>query len=116
MVLRENYYSMYLLLQPGQSSERVIDEGNVDVGDESVQNWRFDVPCERDIRKQLHEEKTPSQSVRKIGFHGDGSNVKTASDLPFQPPGLKWNAGDAITTRQLLAQRDARMGKQIQKD
>ena len=105
-----------MLLQPGQRSEVLVDEGQTDVVIERGQNWRFDVPCERNIRKQILEEKSPPMHVRKIGFNGDGSSVKMAFDLPFHPPGLKWNATDAITTRQLLAQRDKRLGKQIQRD
>ena len=55
--------------------------------DASPQN-RFQIPCERDIRKERLGQKAFASNLRKISFKGDGSAVTFATNLPFRPPRL----------------------------
>ena len=49
---------------------------------------------------------------RTIKFTGDGAEVTYATDLPFEPPGLQWNGGRSITSRQLQEEREHMVDKQ----
>lgn len=76
--------------QPGQASETVIDPG-VNINETTYNadpQVRFPIPNERELRrKKVQYEVTAS---RKILFQGDGSQTRLVTNLPYQPPGLRW--------------------------
>ena len=100
------------------ASEVIIDEGH----DSSVVTGatdpviRFPIPNERDLRKAKRSSATFAGDIRSINFTGDGSHVRFATELPFKPPGLQWNGGPAITTRQLQQQSQERVHKKTCSD
>ena len=96
--------------QPGQHSERVITSGSHHVIDP---NTRFAIPNEREL-KRAKRQAGPSSFTRAISFTVDGTKVTCASNLPFTAPGLQWNGGPSISSRQLEDQREKMIGKRKQ--
>ena len=82
--------SVYVLFQPGQYSERVVDEGNGSSAATGLIETnlviRFPIPNERELRK--HRSSIASGFSKTINFTGDGSQVTRATDLPYKAPGL----------------------------
>ena len=67
---------------------------------------RFPIPSEKELRRSRRMCKsTSAEGSRTIRFTGDGAEVTQPTNLPFKPPGLKWQGSACITTRQLEQQR-----------
>ena len=104
-----------IIFQPGQASETLIDPGvNISETTYNVDpEVRFPIPNERELRrKRGHSEVT---ATRKILSHGDGSQPRAATNMPYQLPGLRWQGSDAITQRQLQSEVQQRIGRQKKK-
>ena len=76
---------------------------------------RFAIPNERDLRKRIPSKSLSGDSRRKIKFVWDGAEVRLATDLPFNAPGLQWQGRPAMTTRQLQAQSEGHIADQRKK-
>lgn len=95
-MLYEGSGQAYMHANAAQDEESEVDE---------TQETRFPVPNETAMRTT----KSKSSRQRKtqvVQYQGNGSTVGTPTDLPFSPPGLMWRGRPAITTSQLLSQRD----------
>ena len=55
-------------------------------------------------------------ATRKILSHRDGSQPRAVTNLPYQPPGLRWQGSDAITQSQLQSEVQQRIGRQQKKN
>ncbi|KAH6792680.1 hypothetical protein C2S52_003157 [Perilla frutescens var. hirtella] len=67
----------------------------------------YPIPNERELRQTTQTSRgLRSTGSRKITFIGDGSNSTAVGQLPFKPPGLKWNGKRSITTTQLENERE----------
>ena len=86
-----------IFFQPGQASETLIDP-SVNISETTYNvdpQVRFPILNERELRrKRGHSEVT---ATRKILSHRDGSQPRAATNLPYQPPGLRWQGSDVIT-------------------
>ena len=94
-------------MQPKGSAQVVINEGvheEDDYFDEDVET-RMAIPNEMEIRMTTRS--TSNTGIRKVKVLKDPSHPPTPT-LPFKPPGLRWKGQPAITTRQLVAQLEAR--------
>ena len=58
--------------------------------------------------QKTHRRTSTSSGNRRIAIRGDSGNVDM-SNMPFQPPVLQWKGRSSITTRQLLAENDAKV-------
>lgn len=86
------------------SSERVIEEGTSQeymVHHADVET-RMPIPNEREMTRTSNSIPPTAPGTRTIKYQGDGSTTLTPSQLPFNPPGLKWNGQPAITTSTLV--------------
>ena len=104
-----------IFFQPSQASETLIDPGvNINETTYNVDaEVRFPIPNERELRrKKGHSEVT---ATRKILSHRDGSQPRAATNLPYQPLGLRWQGSDTITQSQLQSEVQQRIGRQKKK-
>ena len=86
-------------VQPG-----IADMDNYFDEDEDVET-RMAIPNEMEIR--MSQSSNCNTGARKVKVLKDPSNPPTPT-LPFKPRGLQWRGQPAITTRQLLAQLEAK--------
>lgn len=73
----------------------IIGDGEQSIAHNSDPVVRGPIPNEREINRE-------KLNFRQIRFVGEGSEVRQPSSLPFKPPGLQWNGGSSITTRQTV--------------
>ena len=70
----------------------------------------------QNILEEAHRRTLTSGANRRIATKGDGEHVDM-SNMPFLSPGLQWRGRNFITTRQLLAARNAKVvskGKHVE--
>ena len=104
-----------IFFQPGQASETLIDPGvNISETTYNVDpQVRFSIPNERELRRKRGHSKVTA--TRKILSHGNGSQPRAATNLPYQPPRLRWQGSDIITQSQLQSEVQQRIGRQKKK-
>lgn len=85
----------------------MINEGVCEEDDyfDEDQETRMVIPNEMEI--QMSTKSTSNTGIQKVKVLKDPSHPPIPT-LPFKPPGLQWRGQPAITTRQLLAQLEAK--------
>ncbi|EEF44004.1 conserved hypothetical protein [Ricinus communis] len=71
-------------LQLGMQSETVIDEGSSTTFDNPDAQTKYPIPNERNLSRKKPF-KPASNITRDITFHGEGTEVRILTNLPFQP-------------------------------
>nr|XP_009778946.1 PREDICTED: uncharacterized protein LOC104228217 [Nicotiana sylvestris] len=59
-------------------------------------------------QRKLHQKPT---GTRKISFKGDGTGINLPTNLPYSPKKVTWKGKAAVTSNQLIAKKEARVGK-----
>nr|XP_016470787.1 PREDICTED: uncharacterized protein LOC107793027 [Nicotiana tabacum] len=69
------------------------------------------VISEAKTRLQKKEMRQMPTGTRKIAFKGDESGTNVPTNLPYSPRKVTWKGKAAITSRQLLAEKENKVGK-----
>ncbi|XP_049403709.1 uncharacterized protein LOC125867309 [Solanum stenotomum] len=98
----------FFILVPGSS--QISSQTSIVVGHDSDPTIYPKVVSESNFR--LHERlKKINTGPRKITFQGDHDGISIPTNLPYSPKKVTWKGKEAMTSNQLQATRERKIGK-----
>ncbi|KAH0732761.1 hypothetical protein KY289_003949 [Solanum tuberosum] len=93
-------------------SSAVVDEDGCEHESEDEQTiLRPKAISEARTRLQAKKIQIRPTGTRRIGFKGDDNGVSIPTNLPYSPRKLAWKGKEAMTSNQLIVEKETRIGK-----